>query len=97
MYAVEKNPNAIVTLETLNEEEWNNTVTVVSSDMRFYDAPEQADILVSELLGSFSDNELSPECLDGAQKFLKEGGISIPSRYTSYACPLSSPKLYAEV
>jgi protein arginine N-methyltransferase 5 len=31
----------------------------------------KCDILVSELLGSFGDNELSPECLDGAQKFLK--------------------------
>lgn len=97
MYAVEKNPNAIVTLETLNKEEWNNSVTVVSSDMRHYDAPEKADILVSELLGSFSDNELSPECIDGAQKFLKEDGISIPCKYTSYATPLSSPKLHAEV
>ena len=28
-------------------------------------------MLVSELLGSFGDNELSPECLDGVQKFLK--------------------------
>ena len=27
--------------------------------------------MVSELLGSFGDNELSPECLDGAQSFLK--------------------------
>jgi hypothetical protein len=27
--------------------------------------------MVSELLGSFGDNELSPECLDGAQAFLK--------------------------
>jgi hypothetical protein len=36
----------------------------------------QADMLVSELLGSFGDNELSPECLDGAQKFLKgERGV----------------------
>ena len=26
---------------------------------------------MSELLGSFGDNELSPECLDGAQTFLK--------------------------
>ena len=26
----------------------------------------QADLIVSELLGSFADNELSPECLDGA-------------------------------
>jgi hypothetical protein len=36
---------------------------------------------VSELLGSFGDNELSPECLDGAQRFLKPDGISIPSSY----------------
>lgn len=34
---------------------------------------------VSELLGSFGDNELSPECLDGAQRFLKPDGISIPA------------------
>ena len=33
--------------------------------------PEKVDILVSELLGSFGDNELSPECLDGAMRFLK--------------------------
>ena len=58
-------------------------MTVVASDMRHWQAPEkvyvvvlnfneiQADLLVSELLGSFGDNELSPECLDGAQRFLK--------------------------
>lgn len=40
-------------------------------DMRFIEVPEKADILVSELLGSFGDNELSPECLDGAMRFLK--------------------------
>jgi hypothetical protein len=39
--------------------------------MRVIQVPEQADILVSELLGSFGDNELSPECLDGAMRFLK--------------------------
>lgn len=39
--------------------------------MRDWAAPEKADIIVSELLGSFGDNELSPECLDGAQHFLK--------------------------
>ena len=30
----------------------------------------------------------SPECLDGAQKFLKPGGISIPSSYTSFIGPI---------
>jgi protein arginine N-methyltransferase 5 len=39
--------------------------------MRDWKTDERADILVSELLGSFGDNELSPECLDGAQRFLK--------------------------
>ena len=39
--------------------------------MRAIEVPEKADILVSELLGSFGDNELSPECLDGAMRFLK--------------------------
>lgn len=42
--------------------------------MRNLKTPEKADIFVSELLGSFGDNELSPECLDGAQPMLK--GIS---------------------
>ena len=49
---------------------WGELVEVVSCDMREWKAPEKADILVSELLGSFGDNELSPECLDGAQRFL---------------------------
>ncbi|KAL4657197.1 protein arginine N-methyltransferase 5 [Arapaima gigas] len=97
VYAVEKNPNAIITLENWKFEEWGDQVTVVSCDMREWVAPEMADIIVSELLGSFGDNELSPECLDGAQRFLKDGGVSIPCSYTSFLAPLSSSKLYNEV
>src|SRR3954469_17001167 len=58
-------------LRSLVANAWGDRVVVVSSDMRVWKAPEKCDILVSELLGSFGDNELSPECLDGAQKFLK--------------------------
>lgn len=96
VYAVEKNPNAVVTLENLKLESWGDQVTIVSCDMRFWNAPEKADIIVSELLGSFGDNELSPECLDGAQRFLKEDSISIPYLYTSYLGPLQSSKLWNE-
>jgi type II protein arginine methyltransferase len=39
--------------------------------MRYITVREKADIIISELLGSFGDNELSPECLDGAMRFLK--------------------------
>ncbi|GFO27083.1 protein arginine N-methyltransferase 5 [Plakobranchus ocellatus] len=97
IYAVEKNPNAVITLENIRESEWGNLVDVISCDMREWEAPEKADILVSELLGSFGDNELSPECLDGAQRYLKDDGISIPVQYTSYLAPLMSCKLYNEV
>uniref|UniRef100_A0AAQ5XQF1 Protein arginine N-methyltransferase 5 n=1 Tax=Amphiprion ocellaris TaxID=80972 RepID=A0AAQ5XQF1_AMPOC len=97
VYAVEKNPNAVITLENWRFEEWGDQVTVVSCDMREWAAPEKADIIVSELLGSFGDNELSPECLDGAQHFLKDDGVSIPCSYTSFLAPLSSSKLYNEV
>jgi len=57
------------------EDMWGDKVTVISSDMRQWDPPNKADILVSELLGSFGDNELSPECLDGAQHLLKGNGL----------------------
>jgi protein arginine N-methyltransferase 5 len=50
-------------------------ITLLFYLLRDWDAPEKADILVSELLGSFGDNELSPECLDGAHKFLKGSHI----------------------
>lgn len=97
LYAIEKNPNAFITLQQ-KKETWGDQVTIVFTDMRYWDSPEKADILVSELLGSFGDNELSPECLDGAQKFLNpETGISIPCDYTSFITPISSTKLYNEV
>lgn len=97
-YAVEKNRNAAILLEQLKVTEWKgDDVHVVSADMRYWEAPELADVIVSELLGSFGDNELSPECLDGANRFLKPNGISIPQSYTSYVSPVSSHKLYNEI
>ncbi|TMW67142.1 hypothetical protein Poli38472_012258 [Pythium oligandrum] len=97
MYAVEKNPNAVITLRNLKiSEKWDN-VKIIASDMRHWAAHEKADIMVSELLGSFGDNELSPECLDGAQAFLKEDGVSIPCKYTSFMAPIMSSKLWNDV
>ncbi|OCH94445.1 PRMT5-domain-containing protein [Obba rivulosa] len=94
VYAVEKNPNAFVTLQERKKLEWKEKVELLYGDMRTLVVPEKVDILVSELLGSFGDNELSPECLDGAMRFLKPDGISIPASYTAHIAPLSSSKLY---
>ncbi|KAH8677593.1 protein arginine N-methyltransferase [Xylariales sp. PMI_506] len=109
VWAVEKNPNAYVYLLRQNQKEWGGRVTVVKTDMRAWkgpiiggtaDKPEHGnvDILVSELLGSFGDNELSPECLDGIQHVLaKPHGISIPHSYTAHLSPISTPRIHADI
>jgi len=94
--AVEKNPSAVIFLHSLKNSsaDWN-CVDVAECDMRFARKNEilfkiisgteenKADIVVSELLGSFGDNELSPECLDGVQGsgLMKESCANIPQRY----------------
>jgi protein arginine N-methyltransferase 5 len=56
------------------------------------------DIIISELLGSFGDNELSPECLDGVTHLLNPvHGISIPSSYSAHLTPIAAPKLHADI
>jgi hypothetical protein len=59
-----------------------------------------AHLIVSELLGSFGCNELSPECLDGLFHETDVCGphtVSIPARYTLHIAPVSSIKLYQAV
>ena len=44
---MEKNPNAVVTLQNrVMADGWEGTVTIVPADMREWEAPELADILV---------------------------------------------------
>ena len=113
VWAVEKNPNAYVLLQKHNVEDWGGVVNVVKSDMRAWKGPHRVaamsgssvaptygkvDIVVSELLGSFADNELSPECLDGVQHVLApQHGISIPSSYTAHLTPILAPRLHADI
>ena len=98
VYALDKNPHAVVAIEhMILDNGWQGLVTLVHEDMREWRAPEKADILVSELLGSFGDNELSPECLDGAVGLLRPDGVSIPQMYTSFLAPISTTKLYNNI
>ncbi|KAJ2848560.1 hypothetical protein IWW36_003229 [Coemansia brasiliensis] len=95
VFALEKNPSALVELHRKNATLWLGAVTIVHADMRQWQPTERADILISELLGSFGDNELSPECLDGAIEHLAANDcICIPRRYTAYVAPLSSTLLF---
>ena len=83
-------------LQGRKEAEWGDKVQIFHGDMRVIELPEKADILVSELLGSFGDNELSPECLDGAMRFLK-GKSPLPWLIATDKCPLSGWNIYTVV
>jgi len=71
LLAVEKNPNSIYTLQNYinkNDEYLKGRVKVICEDIRKYSCEEKADILVSELIGSFGDNELSPELICSVER-----------------------------
>jgi protein arginine N-methyltransferase 5 len=104
VYAVEKNPSAVVYLQSMarHNADWSGIVTVVQSDARGLTLSQlegnKIDIVVSELLGSFGDNELSPECLDPlfASDCCKSSTISIPMQYTAFLAPVSSIRLHTD-
>jgi protein arginine N-methyltransferase 5 len=104
VYAVEKNPSAVVYLESQarHNPEWQGIVKVVRSDARELKRSQIdgqcADIVVSELLGSFGDNELSPECLDPLLRSdcCRPSTVSIPMQYTTFLAPISSIRLHTD-
>ncbi|OLQ14923.1 Protein arginine N-methyltransferase 1.5 [Symbiodinium microadriaticum] len=61
---------------------WDAPRKVIGEDMRFWDAPRKADLIISELLGSFGDNELRGSGKFGfggrAQRFLAPDGAESP-------------------
>lgn len=94
VWAVEKNPSAVLYLESMTRHNplWKEArVKALHMDMRQLSRASLGeansgsglvDIVVSELLGSFGDNELSPECLDGVFRtgLMKDTTICIPQQ-----------------
>lgn len=99
VYVLDKNPHAFVTLWRRKKSlpAWKD-VELVLGDMREWTPDGPIDLIITELLGSFGDNELSPECLDAVQKHLSQpDGIIIPQSYTSWIEPIHAPRLYRKV
>lgn len=100
--AYEKNENAIVYLKFKYESYIKSGILYVKhEDIRnLYMIKElnfKYDIVISELLGSFGDNELSPECLENVQAILKPNAIVIPQRYSSYLTPINFQLTYVSI
>lgn len=60
--------------------------------------PERVDVLISETIGNFADNENCVEFLkDAKQRFLKIDGIMIPSALEQMLVPVHSPSLVESI
>lgn len=93
--ALEKNPRAVLYLQKRKFEFWKESVEIVKDDMCYWKSDIVVDICISELLGSFGCNELSPECLLNIEmNNSKPGTIFIPQNYSSYIAPVSAPLLH---
>lgn len=98
LYAVEKFIGPVISLQARQrvEKDWA-IVQIVHADVRRWVPPEPTSVIISELLGSFGDNELSPECLQPMEsnpKVLAPHGIMIPQSYTSFAAPVFCPLIW---
>jgi hypothetical protein len=107
--AVEKNPSATWYLQHRlhHDELWYDAgvrgrLVVEQGDMRCGPSVDLADdeavVIVSELLGSFGDNELSPECVDAflaTERVRRHTGplIVIPKSSTGFVTPVGSAVL----
>lgn len=94
VFAVEKNPGAAVYLEYRKANEWGSAVEVIAEDIRQWRPPHRIHLVVSELLGSVGDNELSPECLESVKATLEPNGVMIPRSYSAFSAPIAAPLLY---
>ncbi|QID84308.1 histone synthetic lethal [Saccharomyces pastorianus] len=102
--AIEKNPQAYLYLQKRNFDYWDNKVELIKEDMTKWQTNEpperrvQVDLCISELLGSFGCNELSPECLWSIEKYhSRNDTVFIPRSYSSYIAPVSSPLFYQKL
>lgn len=78
-------------------------MTLIHCDLReedrIWDAMKGslADIIVSELLGSFACNELCPELLSHALKLGTSNTVLIPGRYCNYLTPVMTMKTQSSI
>lgn len=60
--------------------------------------PPRVDVIVSETLGNYAFEEHMIETLaDARKRFLRPGGIMVPSTVTQFVCPVIAPRIHDEL
>lgn len=59
--------------------------------------PVRTDVVVSETLGNFALEENIIENIEGAKRFLKQGGVVIPCGIEQFIAPVVTPRIWDEI
>ena len=92
VYAVERTTVAVMAQELAAANGAADTVRVIHGDIMDIELPERVDVIVSEWLGGFGIDEgmLAP-VVAARDRWLKPGGVMIPSSVTAWAGLVSRP------
>jgi amino acid adenylation domain-containing protein len=73
----------------------NGRITVLHGDAMCLELPESVDVCVSEVIGTIASSEGAPALLDRVRRFLKPGGVMIPSRAATRIAAARLPETIA--
>ncbi|CAN5922853.1 hypothetical protein BH11MYX3_BH11MYX3_39290 [soil metagenome] len=93
VYAVERTGIADVAKQVIAANGYTEIIQVLQSDLEDVSLPEKVDVIVSEWMGGFGvdENVLAPVVM-ARDRWLKPGGIMVPSRVTAMLAPAHLPE-----
>src|SRR5436853_1086997 len=94
----EVDPEAMALSKTLAKENGIDNCRFIAGHSAAVRKPVQTDVVVSETLGNYALEEGMLETMnDAVKRFLKPGGVLIPSRLRQYVVPVVSAKFWEDL
>ncbi|MDV2997302.1 MAG: hypothetical protein N4J56_007007 [Chroococcidiopsis sp. SAG 2025] len=98
LYAIEMNSEILPVVVRNFEREFPGKYEVFNKISYNLELPTRGDVIISEILGNLGDNEdCVPILTDARHRFLREGGIMLPSKVCSKLVPIDSLKVHQQV
>ncbi|MCI0663130.1 MAG: methyltransferase domain-containing protein [Acidobacteria bacterium] len=95
VYSVESQDIIALAERIANTHEWGGRLRFIKGSIEDVELPEPVDIIISVFTGNFLlEEDLLPSLFFARDKYLKPGGVLIPSRAKMVATPVSAPDLY---
>ncbi len=95
VYLVETEEVLAMAERIASAHEWGHRLRYIKGKIEEVDLPEPMDVIISVFTGNFLlEEDLLPSLFYARDKYLKPGGVMIPSRAVMVAAPVSAPDLY---